>query len=332
MTGSVSKLLRNRATPFSGGPLHDRRLRRAVSRLPGKTPAEREQTAFTLIELLVVIAIISILAAILLPVLNAAKIRAQAAYCMNNTRELSLAVIMYAHDNADELPPNVDGITSPPGLAGETATIPCWVAGVLSLGFSLDNTNTVMLVNHGAYPYGAYLGSDAANVTVFKCPADQSICRIYGKIFPRVRSYSMNNYVGGPSRSKSTDPNPVTNPNSNTSMYPTFPKLTLMRAPSLTFVILDEREDSINDGVFFNEPDAAAAGRYFLEDVPSNRHSHAGGFSFGDGHSEIHKWTSSYINQPLSSTPINNQDLTGTDGVGDVLWLDENAVGRTSIP
>ncbi len=60
---------------------------------------------FTLIELLVTISVIAILAAMLLPVLGRAKLKAQEAGCLNNLKQIQLASVMYANENDDCVPP-----------------------------------------------------------------------------------------------------------------------------------------------------------------------------------------------------------------------------------
>ena len=61
----------------------------------------RPQHSFTLIKLLIVIAIIAILAALLLPALNQARARAQAATCTGNLKQIGSAIVLYAGDFGD---------------------------------------------------------------------------------------------------------------------------------------------------------------------------------------------------------------------------------------
>jgi prepilin-type N-terminal cleavage/methylation domain-containing protein len=141
--------------------------------------------AFTLVELLIVIAIIAILAALLLPALVRSKQRAQAAYCMNNGRQIVLAMLLYADDHDDWIPWGYGVADVNDGGMGA----PDWVTGDMTVPF--EATNTFYLTSPQWALIAPYAGPNPA---LYKCPADQKLSTdpATGRQFPRVRSYSMN--------------------------------------------------------------------------------------------------------------------------------------------
>ena len=72
--------------------------------IPNRPETEPKTRAFTLIELLIVVAIIGIMAGLLLPALSGAKARARQVKCLNNLRQTSLGLRLWAHDNGEKYP------------------------------------------------------------------------------------------------------------------------------------------------------------------------------------------------------------------------------------
>jgi prepilin-type N-terminal cleavage/methylation domain-containing protein/prepilin-type processing-associated H-X9-DG protein len=292
-----------------------------------KAVLHRRGLAFTLIELLVVIAIIAVLAAMMLPALARSKQKAQGIYCMNNTKQMCLAWNMYAGDNNDKLVYNQAGYGG--ASVGQSFGNEAWVAGWLQLewiGTGLPDgadTNVQMLVNHNLWPYGAFLGPYIRNPSSFKCPADQSLCKIGGATYPRVRSLSMNNFVGTKSITWQSGLG-------SSSRYTVCTTYAQIKSPVDMFVFLDEREDSINDGWFASDPDTL----WKMVDWPASYHGQAAGYAFADGHSEIHRWHDARTMPPLDRAG----DIRGDVGTEifpndqDILWMAQHAAGVQSYP
>jgi prepilin-type N-terminal cleavage/methylation domain-containing protein len=185
-----------------------------------------EIRAFTLIELLVVLGVLAILAVLHAAAIPRAKSLTETAGCLSNLRRLGLAWLMYAADHGGAVPGNSDGAAAP--------TNQNWCGGWLDFSASPQNTNFALLMQ-------AQLGKYAQTPAIYHCPADRSLSRGTTGL-PRIRSISMNGYVGNPL----SPGRPYTSGYRNFKMIDDFTD----PAPARAFVFIDEREDSINDGWF----------------------------------------------------------------------------------
>ena len=99
--------------------------------------------------------------------------------------------------------------------------------------------------------------------------------------------------------------------------------------PTGIWVITDEREDRVNNGFFVVDMagfNPRSPGSLRLVDVPASYHNGAGGVTFADGHSEIHRWLDPRTKPSIKA----GQDLplqAASPNNRDVLWLQERSTG-----
>lgn len=235
----------------------------------------RPGAAFTLFELLVVIAILGILASLLLPALSRVQTRGQGLTCMNQLRQLSLGMQLYATDFGGRLPYNLGSADT--RKAVRYGKLMNWANNVLSWELDPDNTNTTWLIEGGL---GPYVGR---NATVFRCPADHALSELQRSAgwTSRARSYSLNAMVGNAGEFSYEGFN-VNNPR-----YTQFFSEAAIPQPSRIFTFIEEHPDSINDGYFLNR---LWQREWF--DLPGSWHGGAVNLTFADGHAESHRWLS----------------------------------------
>ena len=287
--------------------------------------------AFTLIELLVVIAIIAILAAMLLPALARAKQKGQGIQCMNNHRQLTLAWRMYADDSRDLLV-FASGDTAldatHPNAGGNPWNQYAWCLS--NMDFDPNNRYnwdpTLDMMKRPLWQY-------AKTATIYKCPADHSSIVVNGVSKPRIRTMSMNLYVGG--FVNNLGGSEGTASWSFGTNYMIYSKLSQFGGssaapPDKVFVFLDMREDKVNWGNFMIDMDGYSPtqpGLYsFTSDLPGMYHDLACGFSFADGHAEMKRWRDPRTTPPAVSggDPLTLPFIPSPNNA-DVAWLQDHS-------
>ena len=248
------------------------------------------RAGFTLIELLVVISIIAILAAMLLPALSHAKLKATESNCQSNERQLIVAFTMYASDNRDNMPTSVN--MSGSGFYNYTG-VP---AGISKEAAQLDVAN--MLIT--SCPFYSYV----PNYQVFHCPADMRYRFPVGGAWGYV-SYSKADGMGDAGGSYWGDSGTPSG-----EQIP-FTKLAAAIPPSLAFVFIEEADPrGYNEGTWVVDRSTGAGDSGWVDSF-AIFHGLVSTFAFADGHVIDRAWKNLKLVQAEQTVASGNFDSGG---------------------
>jgi prepilin-type processing-associated H-X9-DG protein len=224
-----------------------------------------------LIELLVVVGVIGILAALLLPALNRAKLEAQNIVCLNNVKQLQYCAQMYIGDNSDRNPPNnsVASFSGPPtNMTWAFTRSFSWLPDAdASIEYSPSN-----IINGALFQYNTSLA-------IYHCPTDRSTLANSSQL--RWRTYNLSLSVNGAPEFAPPD-------FADVPIYQ-WTHAGDIQSPASVFFFIDENEETLEDSNF-GCPAIGSWDDGYWWDMPTDRHLGAANLSFADGHAEHWKW------------------------------------------
>jgi hypothetical protein len=289
--------------------------------------------AFTLVELLVILAVLMVLGVTILPALARPGLNSRAFQCLNNSRQLCAAWRMYADDNQDRIVFSSDTDVSDPNHVNNPYAWTLTHMSFIEPNPQINWDPTLGIMPRPLWPYNKSAG-------IYRCPSDLSVViGSDGLSHPRVRSMSMNFFLGGFAGSSAAN---GSGDGSWGGLYPIYFKISDLNShaspgPADTFVFIDERSDTINWGNFMIDMSGYPSSLYpngnpnlyeFNEDMPGFLHDLAASVSFADGRAELHRWLDPRTTPPLTVGGV----YTGYKGYKwpapysvDVAWLQAHA-------